>query len=47
MYLPARDHNPWIDRLGWLAVAAVVAGVIVHAGARVLTRMRKGAQGTH
>lgn len=47
VYLPARDHNPWIDRLGWLAVAAVVAGVIVHAGARVLTRMRKGAQGTH
>jgi hypothetical protein len=40
VYLPARDHHPWIDRLGWLAVAGALAGVLVHAGARILTHRR-------
>ncbi|MGQ9723831.1 MAG: tetrathionate reductase family octaheme c-type cytochrome [Tepidimonas sp.] len=47
VYLPARDHHPWIDRVGWMAVAAAVAGVIIHASARVLVRVRKAARGTH
>jgi len=40
VYLPGRDRQPWIDRLGWLAVAAALAGVLLHAGARILTRRR-------
>jgi len=40
VYLPARDHHPWIDRIGWLAVAAALAGVLLHAGARVVTSRR-------
>jgi octaheme c-type cytochrome (tetrathionate reductase family) len=42
VYVPGRDNNPWIDRLGWLAVAGALAGVLLHAGARVLSARRKG-----
>ena len=31
VYMPARDSHPWIDRLGWLAVAGALAGVLIHA----------------
>jgi hypothetical protein len=41
VYLPARDHQPWIDRIGWLAATAALAGVLVHALIRILTRNRK------
>lgn len=40
VYLPARDSQPWIDRLGWLATAAALAGVLAHAALRVATRRR-------
>ena len=42
VYLPGRDHHPWIDRLGWLAVLGAAAGVLVHALARVMNRIRDG-----
>jgi len=45
VYLPARDHNRWIDTLGWLAVIGALGGVLLHAGARVLTRRRQNAGG--
>jgi octaheme c-type cytochrome (tetrathionate reductase family) len=42
VYLPGRDHHPWVDRLGWLAVLGAAAGVLVHALARVMNRIRHG-----
>lgn len=42
VYLPARDHNLWLDRLGWLAVLGALGGVTVHALARVFTRRSSG-----
>jgi Cytochrome c bacterial len=41
VYLPGRDHNSWVDRLGWLAVLGAIGGVAVHALARIVTRRRK------
>lgn len=41
VYLPARDHHPWIDRLGWLAAAAALAGVLLHAAIRIVTHRRE------
>ncbi len=29
-YMPGRDSNPWIDRIGWLLVAATLAAVLLH-----------------
>ena len=40
VYLPGRDSQPWIDRLGWLAVVGALGGVLVHAIARIVTRRR-------
>lgn len=40
VYLPARDSQPWIDRLGWLAVVGALGGVLVHSIARIVTRRR-------
>lgn len=40
IYLPARDSHPWIDRLGWLAVAAALAGVLIHALGRIWASQR-------
>nr|HQU88579.1 cytochrome C [Denitromonas sp.] len=41
VYIPGRDHNPWLDRLGWLAALAALLGVTLHAIARVITHLRK------
>ena len=41
VYLPARDSHPWIDRLGWLAAAAALAGVLIHALGRVWSARRR------
>lgn len=40
LYLPGHDRQPWIDRIGWLAVLLSAAGVLVHAGIRILVRKR-------
>jgi octaheme c-type cytochrome (tetrathionate reductase family) len=45
VYVPGRDAQPWIDRLGWLAVAGALGGVLLHAGVRVVTGRR--AKGGH
>ncbi len=39
-YLPGRDRNPWIDRIGWILVAATLAGVLLHGLVRLVTRKR-------
>jgi hypothetical protein len=41
IYLPGRDNHPWIDRLGWLAALAALAGVVLHATVRIVTARRK------
>ncbi|MBU4518512.1 MAG: tetrathionate reductase family octaheme c-type cytochrome, partial [Gammaproteobacteria bacterium] len=47
VYLPGRDSQPWIDRLGWLAVVGAVAGVLLHTAARLLTRRRNQRENRH
>lgn len=47
VYLPGRDSHSWIDRLGWLAVIGALAGVLLHAGARVLTHRRSSREKHH
>ncbi len=29
-YMPGRDSNPWIERIGWILVAATLLGVLLH-----------------
>jgi octaheme c-type cytochrome (tetrathionate reductase family) len=42
-YIPGRDSNLWIERLGKLVLLLTFAGVVVHGGARiVISRRRKG-----
>jgi octaheme c-type cytochrome (tetrathionate reductase family) len=47
VYLPGRDSHPLIDRLGWLAAAAALAGVLIHGAVRVLTRRRNHRESPH
>ncbi|MEA3277742.1 MAG: tetrathionate reductase family octaheme c-type cytochrome [Pseudomonadota bacterium] len=42
-YMPGRDANPWIDRIGWLLVAATLAGVLLHGLMRLVFRRRRKA----
>lgn len=41
VYMPGRDANPWIDRIGWLLVLATLAGVLVHGLLRIVVGRRK------
>jgi octaheme c-type cytochrome (tetrathionate reductase family) len=41
-YMPGRDANRWVDGLGRLAVALSLAGVVLHAGARIVVSTRNG-----
>ncbi|MDP2759088.1 MAG: tetrathionate reductase family octaheme c-type cytochrome [Sideroxyarcus sp.] len=38
VYLPGRDHVPWLDRIGFLLAGLSLLGVLVHGGLRILTR---------
>ncbi len=40
-YMPGRDAHPWIDRIGWLLIAATLAGVLLHGLARLIASRRK------
>ena len=42
VYLPRRDANGWLDRLGWLAALATLIGVAIHGGLRVYLSSKKG-----
>jgi hypothetical protein len=46
VYVPGRDAQPWIDRIGWLAVIATLAGVLLHGAVRV-ARAALGKGGRH
>jgi hypothetical protein len=41
VYLPGRDGNRIIEVLGWAAVLGSLAGVLLHAGGRAVSRRRK------
>ncbi len=41
VWLPGASANPWLDRIGWLAAAAALFGVLVHAVLRIVMK-RKG-----
>lgn len=41
VYMPRRDHAGWVDRLGWLAVAATLLGALAHGGARIVLARRR------
>lgn len=40
-YLPARDHNPWLDGIGLLAVLGTLGGVAGHGLVRLLSNRRR------
>ncbi len=39
-HMPGRDANTWLDRIGWLLVAATLAGVLLHGLARLIIGRR-------
>jgi hypothetical protein len=41
VYLPGRDGNRIIEVLGWVTVLGSLAGVLLHAGGRAVSRRRK------
>ncbi len=41
IYIPGRDRQPWVDRVGWIALIAALAGIAVHAAGRVLTARKQ------
>ncbi len=38
VYLPARDHSAWLDRIGFSVAGLTLFGVLGHGGLRILTR---------
>jgi octaheme c-type cytochrome (tetrathionate reductase family) len=43
IYLPGTGSSPWIDRLGLLAILAVLAGIFIHASLRIISARRRKA----
>lgn len=41
LYIPGRDANPWLDRIGWSIALLTLLGVIAHGGLRIVMA-RKG-----
>jgi octaheme c-type cytochrome (tetrathionate reductase family) len=40
VYLPARDHNLWVERIGWAMAALSLLGIMGHGAMRVGTRRK-------
>ena len=40
LYMPGRDANPWLDRIGWGIALLTLLGVLAHGGARILMARR-------
>ncbi len=43
MYIPGRDTNPWVEKMGIFAVLATLLGVLVHGLIRILFSRRRKA----
>lgn len=41
IYIPGRDSNKWLDRMGWLVALLSLIGVLVHGGIRILMHRKK------
>lgn len=41
-YMPGRDRSVWLDRIGWFAVLATLAGVFVHLLGRIVIGRKRG-----
>ena len=41
-YMPGRDRNEWLDRIGWLAVLGTLAGFLLHGLGRIVAAKRRG-----
>jgi len=44
IYVPGRDRVPWMDQIGWAAAALALAGVLGHAGLRLVASRRRAAK---
>lgn len=43
VYLPGSGSSPWIERIGWLFIMAILGGIFIHAVVRLIsTRRRNG-----
>lgn len=40
-YLPGRDRNVWLDRIGWSIALVTLLGSLAHAAGRILTHRRR------
>ena len=36
LYMPGRDANPWLDKIGWGIVLLTLLGVVAHGGLRIV-----------
>ena len=45
IYMPGRDHHPWIDTAGWSLALLALVGVSGHGVLRVISRRRPGRTG--
>jgi hypothetical protein len=41
VYLPGSGTSPWINRIGWMAIIAVLAGILIHAIVRLVSSRRR------
>ena len=42
IYMPGRDHNKWINTIGWIAVLSSLVGVTFHGLGRLFSNTRNG-----
>ena len=40
VYIPGRDANPWIDKIGLLVALLTLVGVLVHGAIRIIMSKR-------
>ncbi len=41
VYLPGSGSSPWIERIGWLVIMAILAGIVMHAIVRFISTRRR------
>ncbi len=41
IYMPGSGASPWLDRIGLLAILAVLAGILIHAVLRIISSRRR------
>ncbi len=42
LYMPGRDANPWLDKIGWGIVLLTLLGVVAHGGLRIVMSGKQG-----